>query len=250
MSRWNTSAKAVIRKDMFKVAKQFSKRSKTPTVSKCAFMVPAEDCLCVKAAMKDGRINQDTFIVAIEQESETVGKIEDSLRSLGIKRFDIMNRSFLTLSKRFIRNVAAKVPEIDFMYLDFCGTYCPSILKSFRMMVDHYMIAESAPIAYTAQLTDRNLMWGNYYNRNRPYYRFCDMEEQQRRAESLTDHFLDRICDDFMGEKYAVTYGRVYKNSLHASPMITFMTQPQKRLRVIKEESGSRNSYNMGYVGY
>ena len=249
MSRWNTSAKAVIRKDMFKVAKQFSKRSKMPTVSKCALMVPATTCLCVKAAIEAGRIDKDTHIVAIEKDGQFIDEIADTLRGLGFRNgVTIVNRCFLTIPKRYIvNNLQNKIPKIDFVYLDLCGFYCPNMLKRFSMLREYGIIADSAPIGYTSQTADRKNFFKGYYSDDVPYYKFSTIPDTQENSINLTDHFTDNVSD-IMGERYVVTYGRAYKNARIAAPMITFMAQPAKRLRVFTTESGSKKSYNMGYV--
>lgn len=247
---WNTFPKAIIRRDMFKETQKFSKRSKMPLVSKCALMVPAAECLCVKAAMKAGRINEDTHIVAIEQKEEYLDAIADNLRELGIKNVTIVNRSFLSIPKRFIvNNLQGKIPQIDFIYLDLCGLYCRDMLKTFNRFREHGLIQDSIPIAYTAQNTDRAKLWGNYINEDNSWYKFSTIEKTQNNAISLTDHFIDSVSN-MMDERYILTYGRAYKNGRDDSAMVTFMTQPKKRTRAPIRESGSKDSYNMGYVGW
>lgn len=241
---WNTEAKARIRKDLFEVSHDFSVATNQPTVSKCALMMPADTCLCVEAGLKQGRFNKNTFIIAIERDKKTTFKIARKLRKLGIKKYSIINQDFYKLEKSF-SFIENNCPEIDFTYLDLCGLYCNQVEYSFKRLYLYNILKPNIPVAYTAQLTDRVNMWANEDCPN--HYKFSTIEKAQANARKLTRHFLDNIVNYWNKQKYIVTYGRAYKNSIgRCSPMITFMTQPQLNVKYPKRTSGDA-PYCMGY---
>ena len=241
---WNTEAKARIRKDLFEVSHDFSVATKRPTVSKCAMLVPANTCLCVKAGLDHGRFDKNTFVIALERDAKTTLELKKNLNKLGIKNFAVINDDFCNIynSFDFIRE---RCPKIDFAYLDLCGLYCNAVKRSFQSLYGWGIIPKGTPVAYTAQLTDRVGMWSNKDYGN--HYKFTTIPSTQENARKLSGHFLKHIVNFHNKEKHIVTYGRAYKNSTgRCAPMITFMCQPKGNLKYCKRHSGDA-PYCMGY---
>jgi hypothetical protein len=249
MSKWNTRAKDKIRRDMFEISRQFAQHTKRHKVYSCAMMVPAEDCLCIKAALKEGIIDTDTYIVAIEVDTITCQKIRETLRGLGFKNFRIINKFFSKISVEDFK----LVPPCDFVYLDLCGIYTANVYRTISYLKFHGAIDKDAPIALTAMLTDRT----NFWNTEEPPtvdYKFSNIPKTLENAQQLASMLVQNI-----GDEYGVTYGRSYKNSIDAAPMLTLLCQKKVIKKVKKSnklhiqqvaeisESGCPKTYDMNY---
>jgi len=105
--QWNGSEKVLAR------VSATANKGKT---SKVALFLPGNSCLCVRTALAQGTIDEDTFIIAIEQDKKTANVIRRQLKTL-VKRFHLHVGPIIeTHLPDFIGN-----KKIDFAFLDFCG---------------------------------------------------------------------------------------------------------------------------------
>ena len=130
-------------------ARVFAVRSDKKTPAKTYLCLPGSGCKCVREALKQGTIDADTFVIAVERDPETADLIETQLNSL-VKDYHLHRDVVNTLDLKEV----LQDRRIDFAFLDLCG--------SLDMKLAHWMyglkdvFTTNAVVAYTYSILGRN----------------------------------------------------------------------------------------------
>lgn len=140
MKNWNSP-----QKDMTRQIAILSTASKFRT----ALMLPSHSCLCLKAGLKSGTFDRETFILAVERDSSICQKIEKFLKD-NFTNYIVYNGELHTLDL----GKALKGKKLDFAFLDTCGTFSPQIVRWLRDNESHF--EEQAKVSMTFCATFRS----------------------------------------------------------------------------------------------
>ena len=247
---WNTPNKNAIRTDLFN-------NLVTDKPFECALMVPSEDCLCVKEGIKQGKINEDTEIVAIEKNGPSIPRLEKNLKKLGIKSFLVRQKRIEDLDLRY------DFPhhKFDFVYLDSCGCYSCDIRKKLSDVI-FPKCTDNANVAFTFV----NRKAGPSASDRCDWDSHCNDKLQQVFIDSVIEkvtpknpkyetkinlkEILYTVVNDIRMtnlEKLWFSWARTYKRiNVRCDPMATFLfnDNPSYSNNI---DVGSKETVNMGY---
>ena len=246
---FNTSSKNAVRTQLFQVAAK-----KTKKVCN-ALMMPARECLCVKEALRVGLFTTNTNIVAIESDHQTAEDIKKELQRLGFNNFSVIDKELIKvtaydlkcrlckpskgLGRQFSKSLNNTDTKFDFVYLDLMGTPCKATEGWLAWKLTE-VIRWSTPVAMTYYNADRtNNTLGRCCDLS---YKFSDRRDtnyNSERAANMTIEALSKV-----GKNRIVKYGRAYKNSRKAVPMVTFLTGYGLKQ---KPETYKSFAYDLGY---
>jgi 16S rRNA G966 N2-methylase RsmD len=245
---FNTSVKNVVRTQLFQVAAK-----KTKKVCN-ALMMPARECLCVKEALRVGLFTTDTNIVAIESDKESAQEIKKELQRLGFKKFKVIRQHLIKITEHDLKRGLCKPSKglgrgfkhlnntktnFDFVYLDLMGTPCAKTEKWLTSKLNE-VIQWSTPVAMTYYNADRtNNTLGRCCDLSYKFSNHPTTNNNSTKAADMTIEALSKV-----GKNRIVKYGRAYKNSRQAVPMVTFLTGYGLKQ---KPETYKSFAYDLGY---
>ena len=245
---FNTSAKNVIRTQLFQVAAK-----KTKKVCN-ALMMPARECLCIKEALRVGLFTTDTNIVAIESDWNSAQEIQKELQRLGFKNFSVINKELIKVTAHDLKRRLCKPSKglgrlykflnstdvrFDFVYLDLMGTPSKGTEGWLAWKLTE-VIRWSTPVAMTYYNADRT---NNLLGRHPDWsYKFSDRWDTNYNSEKAANMTIEALSK--VGKNRIVKYGRAYKNSRQAVPMVTFLTGYGLKQ---KPETYKSFAYDLGY---
>jgi hypothetical protein len=116
-TKWDIDGKQSIRRAV-------TKNYRTNEVAKEAGFLPAEHCLCIKEAMKNGTIDQGTKLFLFDRSEKVLLKAKAECYRLGFLKVEIFKGDALD-SIEFLLD--AKNFHPDFVFLDLCGQYSAKI---------------------------------------------------------------------------------------------------------------------------
>jgi hypothetical protein len=219
---FNTSVKNVVRTQLFQVAAK-----KTKKVCN-ALMMPARECLCIKEALRVGLFTTDTNIVAIE--------------SIKVTAHDLKRRLCKPskgLGRQFSKSLNNTDVRFDFVYLDLMGTPCKGTEGWLAWKLTE-VIRWSTPVAMTYYNSDRtNNTLGRCCDLS---YKFSNLPTTNNNSTKAADMTIEALSK--VGKNRIVKYGRAYKNSRQAVPMVTFLTGYGLKQ---KPETYKSFAYDLGY---
>jgi len=240
---WNGDYKNEMRTDLFD---QFN----TTLPFKCCLMLPAATCLCVKEGIKNGKIDENTFIVAIERDGSKLTELEDTLKEIGIKNYKIFHKKLDQLYKTDIAPYT-----FDLVYLDACGQYTSAIRRVIRDVIfprciknlnfaatflaaqRHYYVAgeeSSCEDEIQKQLVDKVV------NQVTPYSTRCTTRTAVNLKEKLYA-FVNDVCNSDLDISFS-GWCRAYKqDNGKKGAMCTFLFNSKTELHkaLSKENSSS-----------
>jgi len=135
--------------EMKEAARNLAVRSDKKTPAKVYLGLPGSGCKCVREALKQGTIDADTFVVAVERDPATADLIETQLNGL-VKDYHLHRDVVNTLDLKEV----LQGRKIDFAFLDLCG--------SLDMKLAHWMyglkdvFTTDAVVAYTYSIQGRS----------------------------------------------------------------------------------------------
>ena len=246
---FNTSVKNVVRTQLFQVAAK-----KTKKVCN-ALMMPARKCLCIKEALRVGLFTTDTNIVAIESNWNSAQEIQKELQRLGFKKFSVINKELIKvtahdlkrrlckpskgLGRQFSKSLNNTDVRFDFVYLDLMGTPCKGTEGWLEWKLTE-VIRWSTPVAMTYYNSDRtNNTLGRCCDLS---YKFSNLPTTNNNSTKAADMTIEALSK--VGKNRIVKYGRAYKNSRQAVPMVTFLTGYGLKQ---KPETYKSFAYDLGY---
>jgi len=117
-----------------------AKKNDGQTPAKTALFLPGNSCSCVKSALAQGTIDENTYIIAVEKDEKTADVIESQLKTL-VNEYEI-HRGPITTFDPYGCDY-----EIDFAFFDFCGSLDVDLVQ---WILDHSDIfVLNAQIAFT-----------------------------------------------------------------------------------------------------
>lgn len=221
MKTWNIKEKNTVRNLVCK---------KTRSPYKHVLLLPGKSSLDIKALLKNGCIDKNTSILAVERDPEAGQKIhkylENAVKSKKIKSFDIFPDELHRLPLNGGEN-------IDFMYLDTCG------------QLNAKVIGWLATVSQLKDVFDPNckiyLAFSQYYRQGsklvEDYMQFLTEEKKKvvdlspeivgNETENAMDQHLcmGTILTDIFGE---VRKSYIYKNEGKHPAMHVFEFRPRK----------------------
>ena len=224
MKSWSTGPKNVIRTELMKQSRKKSGPAKT------ALMIPSHTCLCVEEALKQGVIDKNTLILAIEKDPEISLAMVDKLVQLGVN-YQLIHKDLCN-----IRDFSEYgVDVFDFVYLDTCCHLSPRMQEWIENVLPTCTNIHSQ-VAFTFINSDR----GNWYNSTPDCeYRFSKISKTNTNSQRVA-YRIKRLIPS------RVKWGRAYKNGVDDAPMISLLMG--RRRYADKKETGSTKTYDLGYV--
>lgn len=116
-TKWDIDGKQSIRRVV-------TKNHRTNEVAKEAGFLPAEHCLCIKEALKNGTIDQGTKLFLFDRSEKVLVTAKKECHRLGFLKVEIFKGDALD-SIEFLLDVKNFHP--DFVFLDLCGQYSQRI---------------------------------------------------------------------------------------------------------------------------
>lgn len=113
--------------------------------------MPAEECLCIKEALKQGTIDLDTHILAIDRDYKVCNKIREELTKLGFNHLDVYNGKLENSGSWLEYKGKGK---IDYAFFDCCGECREDILDA--LILNNTLFKKGAYIAFTFQAFTRH----------------------------------------------------------------------------------------------
>lgn len=267
MKTWdNTScpSKAQIRPELFATGNRFKKKT-----AKTFMCNPADLCLCVTEAFKQGIIDTNTKILAIEkgpkagdthpkygwvmntydakkEKARIIKSIYTKLKALGFaeENITIWDRELVRLTANEMRRLG--FGHIDYAYLDTCSCLTPDFLKWYQRHMNKVINFKST-IAFTFMISRDVRAWKNYKLKDDDsIYIFCNpLQNFKRDMKKLDDaNQVAKLIMDNTKFKTTVTYGRTYKEPGISQPMLTFKLNFGWKQ---SNFSGSKKTLNLGY---
>jgi len=267
MKTWDNKScpsKAQIRPELFATSNRFKKKT-----AKTFMCNPADLCLCVTEAFKQGIIDTNTKILAIEkgpkagdthpkygwvmttydakkEKVRIIKSIYTKLKALGFaeENITIWDRELVRLTANEMRRLG--FGSIDYAYLDTCSCLTPDFLKWYQRHMNKVINFKST-IAFTFLISRDVRAWKNYKLKdNDPIYIFCNpLQNFKRDMKKLDDaNQVAKLIMDNTKFKTTVTYGRTYKEPGISQPMMTFKLNFGWKQ---KNFSGSKKTLNLGY---
>ena len=126
---------------------------------RCALFFPAEFCIDIKQAFKQGIIDKNTFLISVEgndniNEKKRIIKCQKMvIEELGIKRFFIHHGKLETLPLHLILK---KDEQVDYAFFDLCGMLDFKINNWMIKCRDAGLFSKNLVFATTTVLVDRN----------------------------------------------------------------------------------------------
>lgn len=138
-NRWKCDTKAPIRTAM-------TKNHNSDVAAKNAIFLPAEECLCVFEAERQGTIDKDTVLWTFDKSKETLAKSTAILEARGYKVMPAYGDALENINS-FVR---AGILKPDFCFLDLCGQYTPKVKETVKLLTKH------CPVSLTIMSWDRH----------------------------------------------------------------------------------------------
>ena len=202
MRNWNNPEKRVIRQELFKIKK--NKR-----VAKTALFLPSHSCHCIKEALKQGVVDKNTYIVAVERDRELIDRIRTTLDELGFVDYVVLHKD---LEKVKTFPIPSRV--FDFVYIDTCkGLTRP--MQAWIKDVLSLWINYKTTACFTFINADRTgAILGTLTS-----YKFSDRYPTNFNAQELVGTTQRLLSHRF---KNVCLYGRAYKEQGVHMAMVTF----------------------------
>ena len=269
MKTWDNEScpsKALIRPELFTTENRFKKRT-----AKTFMCNPADLCLCVKEAFKQGIIDTDTKILAIErgpkagdthpeygwemcpdeareQKERIIKSIYKELKILGFaeENITIWDGDIVDLTANEMRRLG--FGRIDYAYLDTCSCLSKAFITWYRRHMNKVINFKST-LAFTFMISRDVKAWENYpiNDRERMYY-FCGLGNISTLDRDIDKLFaankVSKLIQDNTKFDNVVTYGRTYKEPGKSQPMLTFKINFGWKQ---KNFTGSMDTLNLGY---
>lgn len=222
-------SKALIRPELFSVGNRFKRKP-----AKTFMCNPADLCLCVKEAFRQGIIDENTKVLALErgpgpntknewgqtlsayERREELDRIVDCIHTefqmLGIKDYTIWQDSVEFLYSHKMKKMG--FGHIDYAYLDTCSCLSRKFLDWY---INHMndVINYKSTLAFTFMMA-RDIEAWKYHRVSKEYFFSLDRKRGWN-CNKLANTILDNTKF-----KSTVTYGRAYKEKGISAPMITF----------------------------
>tara|TARA_R110000824_G_scaffold226927_1_gene414737 strand:- start:485 stop:1204 length:720 start_codon:yes stop_codon:yes gene_type:complete len=222
VNEWDIEGKKSVRRVV-------TKNHTTDEVAKEAGFLPAENCLCIKEAMKNGTIDLGTKLFLFDDKQSVLDKAKAECNRLGFFKVETFKGDALD-SIDFLLDANNFKP--DFVFLDLCGQYSQRISEVLNRL------AKLCPVALTIM----------------PYYRHPKLVEEFVKATAQRTPAARRLLNNedrerkygFEGEK--PTEGVVDTSAEIVSSIMTTLPRG-KRVKLASTYRGKKRQMLTVAVG-
>jgi len=136
-----------------------ARRNDKQAPAKVALFLPGNECLCVRSALEQGIIDENTHIIAVERNKDTAKVIESQLETL-VHYFDIHVGPITTLD---FSEFGIGKGELEFAFFDFCGSLELDLVQ--WLLYQSSVFSTNAQVAFTfctlgrSNLFIKNVLW-------------------------------------------------------------------------------------------
>jgi len=164
--------------EMKEAARSLAVRSDKKNPAKVYLGLPGSGCKCVREALKQGTIDADTFVIAVERDPETADLIETQLNGL-VKDYHLHRDTITTLNI----DTVLQDRKVDFAFLDFCGSLYNELAQ---WLVDQrHIFTDDAQVAFTFSICPRASSFMNKAKAIFKWFFTLDMCEFKMLAKSV-----------------------------------------------------------------
>ena len=168
---WNANKKRTVKKSITKGLFEYIKETNPNKVFKCYLCLPSTKAADVKEALRQGVIDKNTKIIAIEYKYEYVSMVKASLTRLGFKANSTIvindNLCNITTERLLLACNQLGVDSIDLCYIDTCNCLMSNLQRWITNTVNN-VCAEDA-IVTTNVLAARATWDLEKYKKNGEY---------------------------------------------------------------------------------
>ena len=169
MSGWDATKKRPIKKQITKGLFEYIKETNPGKVFKCFLCLPSTKATDVEEALKQGVIDQDTKIIAIERDSGFLFSVNHSLTRLGFgpKSRVVINKDLCNVTTNHLVDACEElgVKDIDLFYIDTCNCLINCLQEWIKHVASNRLVASEDRVVVTNVLAAR-ATWD--------LYRYCN----------------------------------------------------------------------------
>ena len=159
MSGWNATKKRPIKKQITEGLFEYIKETNPGKVFKCFLCLPSTRATDVEEALKQGVIDLDTKIIAIEKEPEFLLKVKLRLTKLGFgpKSRVVINKDLCDVNTGNLIDACKEldVDSIDLFYIDSCSCLIDCLQDWIEDVASNDLIASKNRVVVTNILAAR-----------------------------------------------------------------------------------------------